>query len=129
MQNKLTGFYVKVEDHPGVIASIADVVGKQGINIDGCTGISLDGKGVIYFITNNTQETTVVLNKAGIKFETREFLEISIQDKPGELAKLTKSLADVKININALFISLRKTIVIAVDKTDQAAKILQKFKA
>lgn len=126
MANKVTGFCVKAEDRPGIVANLATILGKQDINIDGCTAISFNGKGVICFITNNPQTTTTALNKAGIKHETRELLEISVQDKPSELAKITQSLADANININALFISLRKTVVIEVDKIAEATKILKK---
>ena len=126
MAKKLTGFCVSVEDHPGVVASIAGTLGKQGINIDGCTAVSFDGTGVVYFVTNNTEATTTALNKAGIKYTTKEFFEVSVQDKPDELTKITKPLADAKINITALFITTRKSVVIEVDQTAKATTILQK---
>lgn len=129
MTKKVVGFYFKVEDRPGVFASLADIPGKQGINIDGCAGITLDSKGGICLVANNPQKATEAFNKAGVKYETKELLEFNLQDKPGELAKIAHALADAKVNINALFTTSRKTVVIAVDKTSEALTVLQKFSA
>lgn len=126
MVKKLNGFCFKAEDRPGVIASLADIISKAGINIDACAAISFNGKGVIYFTTNNPQAATDALNKAGTKFETHELLEINVQDKPGELAKISHSLSEAKINIHAMFMTMRKTIILEVDQIEQAIKILQK---
>lgn len=127
MAKKVVGFCIKVEDRPGTLDAIADLMGKQGINIDGCSGISSGGKGIVYLIANNPQKATEILNKAGVKYEIRELLEVNVQDKPGELAKVTQALAEAKVNITALFITMQKAVVIDVDQIAQAVKALQKI--
>ena len=52
MANTLTEFVFKIEDRPGSLATITEILGKAGINIDACVGFRSDGKGVsISFLT------------------------------------------------------------------------------
>lgn len=126
MAKSVLEFCFKVEDRPGILASIAEVFAKEGININGCTAIKCDNKGMICLITNNSQGAASALKKAGIKHETHELFEVSIQDKPGELARLTKALADEKVNVTVAYITMRKTIVLGVDNVAAATKVFQK---
>ena len=103
------------------------MIAKEGINIEGVAGAVSEGKGYIHFNTNNPQATTSVLKKAGIKFETHEQIEIKVQDKPGELARVLHAFADANVNINGQYITLKQTLIFAVDNVPAAQKALQKF--
>ncbi len=129
MVKKLVGFSFKVDDRPGALASALEIIGKDGFNIEACAAISSEGKGAVCLVTNNPQKTTEAFNKAGIKYELKELIEINVPDKPGELAKITHALGEAKVNISFLFITMRKTVAIAVDNTSEAVTTLQKFSA
>ena len=123
----LSEFSFKIEDHPGALASATEILGKAGINIDGCVAIRCEGKGIVHVVTNNSQLTASALKAANIKYETQDVLEVKLNDKPGEIAKLARSFGDAKINITTLYITMRQTIVLGFDDVDGAKKVLQKL--
>lgn len=127
MAKTVQDFSFIVEDRPGALADVAALIAKEGINLDGCMGIRSQGKGVIHVHTDNPQATAKVLQSAGIKFEKRELFEIAIQDKPGELAKLSRALADAGVNLTLFYITMKKTVVLDVDNASAAKQVFQKL--
>lgn len=127
MFNKITVFSIKVENKPGAFAKITDVLANEGINIEGAITTSFEGKGHVLLNTNNPQATTTALKNAGIKYETQEFFEIKIQDKPGELNRVLTALKDANVNVTAEYITEKQTIVFGVDNFAAAQKALHQF--
>jgi len=127
MATNVSEFVIKVEDRPGSLALLTEVIGKAGVNINAIAGLKSEGKGIIQLTVDRNKETVQALQSANFKYETRELFEVKLQDKPGQLAKLTRSLADAGINVTCLYITIKQTIVFGVDNNAQAAKILQKL--
>ncbi len=127
MATKISAFSFEVENKPGSFAAIAEVIAKENVNIEGCTGTVCEGKGFILINTNNSQTAASALKKAGFKYETQELLEIKVQDKPGELAKILRALADAGVNITSQYLTMKQTVVFAVDNILSATKALQKL--
>jgi hypothetical protein len=67
-----------------------------------------------------------------MEFTEREVLVISLPDRPGELAKVTKKLARAGINIESLFLLGSRVqaeeVAIGVDKLDKAQELLSKYR-
>jgi hypothetical protein len=123
-------FEVSILDKPGEVARLAEVLAKNAVNI---RGISTDiGKSlpVIHVITDDEASARRVLKASGFDFVERDVLVISMSDKPGELAKITKKLAKAGINIESMFILGPKTsevqVAVGVDQRDRAQNMLMK---
>ena len=127
MAKTVLDYSFNVENHPGALASLAELIAAEGINLDGCFGAASADKGVVHIHTNNPQATSQLLNGAGIKFETRELFELDVQDKPGELAKLARSLADAKVNITLFYITMKPSLVLGVDNVSAAKQVFQRL--
>lgn len=117
-------------DKPGEVARLAEVLAKNAVNI---RGISTDiGKilPVIHVITDDEASARRVLKASGFDFVERDVLVISMSDKPGELAKITKKLAKAGINIESMFILGPKAsevqVAVGVDQRDRAQNMLMK---
>jgi len=65
-----------------------------------------------------------------MEYMEKDVLVISMSDKPGELAKVTKKLAKAGINVNSLFILGGKVsevqVAVGVDERDRAQNLLLK---
>jgi hypothetical protein len=127
----LKQFEVYVQNRPGEVARIAEVLAKNSVNI---RGISIDmapSKPIIRVITDDENSAKSALKSASLEFTEREVLVVSLSDRPGELAKVTKKLARAGINIESLFILGSKTnseeVALGVDKLDKAQELLSKF--
>jgi hypothetical protein len=123
-------FNVYVQNKPGEVARLAEALAKNAVNI---RGISTDLGGecpMIHVITDDEASARRVLGSNGMEFEEKEVLIISMSDKPGELAKLTRKLARAGINVDSLYILASKTndvqVAIGVDQRDKAQEMLFK---
>jgi len=120
-----------VENRPGALADVCEILGRNSINIRAISAESLGEGGIIRLITEDTESTKRALENAWYKFVASEVLPIKLTDRPGELAKVARKLANAKINVECVYILSREkgTIEIAlkVDKPEEARKTLKPY--
>lgn len=115
-------FVVRLDNHPGALAALTDVLGDAGINIEAMSAWGANGNGVVRLITDNETTTRHVLAEAGLVNTEHRVLTAQVTDEPGSLASVTRSLGEAGINIDALYV-LRSSsdgieLAIAVDDPD-----------
>ena len=124
----LKQFDVQVQDKPGEVARIAEILAKKAVNIRGIATDLGKGEPVIHVITDDDASTRAALTGANIAFTEKEIIVMAVLDKPGELQKMTKKLARAGVNIESLFILGAKTpieeLAFSVDKMDKAKDVL-----
>ena len=120
---RATEFTLTLEDKPGTLADVAEALGKAGVNIDGFTGTTAGGKGVVSLVTNNPNGTGQALDAAGFKHTTREVLIVKLEDKPGALGTFTRALASAGVNLSVGYITMGGRVVFGVSDMDAAEKV------
>lgn len=110
---------------PGGLASITEVLGKAGINIDGGAGVRIGGKGLVTVVTSKSEEAKRVLKAAKIDYEEEEVLFVCMRDKPGALAEFTKRLAEKSVNVTSFYITMTGQQVIGADNLEKAKEVAQ----
>ena len=130
---RLKQFEVFVQNRPGDVAWVAEILGKRAVNI---MGISTDlgrEEPMIRVVTNDEQSAQTAFRSAGLRYNEKEVMVVSLTDRPGELAKVTKTLARAGINIESLFILGSKSpgemIAVGVDDMAKAEELLWKYQA
>ncbi len=126
-------FEVYVQNKPGDVAWIAEVLSKNSVNI---RGISTDlgaTRPMIRVVTDDEASARSALKAAKLEFTEREIEVIGLADRPGELAKVAKTLSKSGINIESIYIlgnsgRAVEEIALGVDNVTRAREILQKFK-
>ncbi len=120
-------FDIILEDKPGELAKLASVLNP--INIRNMTAITHEGEGFARIITMDESATCSILTKHNYNFIEEDIIIVSLQDRPGELAKLAHMLGESRINIEALYLIDRGLFGLLVGKRDmsQAKKVLRKF--
>jgi len=123
-------FEVFVQDKPGEVARLAEILAKSAVNIRGISTDLGGVKPVIHVITDDEASARKVLSSNGLEFSEREILVISMSDKPGELAKITRKLARAGVNVESMFILGQKVsevqLAVGVDQRERAQDLLQK---
>jgi hypothetical protein len=121
-------FDVYVQDRPGEVFRVAEALARNAVNI---RGISTDigaGKPKVHIITDDDSSARSALRNAQLEFEEYDVIVVSMADRPGELAKLTKKLARGGVNINSLFLLGAKTsieeVALTVDRIGDAKRLL-----
>jgi len=97
-------FVVRLDNHPGALAALTDVLGDAGINIEAMSAWGANGNGVVRLITDNETITRHVLAEAGLVNTEHRVLTAHVTDEPGTLARVTRQLGDAGVNIEALYV-------------------------
>jgi hypothetical protein len=123
----LKQFDVVVHDKPGEVAHISEALAKGAVNIRGIATERGPNSPMLHIITDDEASSRKALTNAGFQFQEKEIFVVRLQNKPGELAKITKRLARGGVNIDSLFIlvgnSEQTEIAIGVDKPAEAQKL------
>lgn len=100
----MTEFIVDMENQPGRLAALAEALAAFEVNIEALTAYGHNGEGTVRLITSDAPTTRRVLDEAALNFEEHTVLAVQLPHRPGELARLTRLLADAGVNIDALYV-------------------------
>ena len=121
---------VLLENKPGTLAELGEVLGKENINIEGLSGALYEDQeeGIVHILVEESGKAYNVLERAGFKIkEQREVLVIEIKDivkQPGSGGKLFGRLAQENINIDLIYLAENNRLIIGVDDLKKARDIL-----
>ena len=117
---------VTLEDRPGTLADMGEALGKAGVNIEGVCGFPSQGKGIIHFLVDDAAAARRVLEAAKIHVnDERDVLVLDIADRPGELGRICRKIANAGVNINLSYLASNTRLVLGVDNLDKARSVAQ----
>ncbi len=121
---------LKIKNEKGELNRICETLGKKGINIITMLGGGVDNKGFVHLITEDERSAVKAFELEGYSPETSEVLTVKIQDKPGELAKITRKFAHYGVNVNWVYLITRErgevTLGFQVDDLKKAKEVIEK---
>src|SRR5215213_9356036 len=95
---------VEIDDRRGVLAEIGELLGARGVNIETLSAYAYNGRGVLNLVADDGDEAAEVLTSNGYKIaETRPVLQATLEDRPGELGRYCRKLAEAGIDISAAY--------------------------
>ncbi len=120
-------FSVKLANKSGELARVTEVLQKEGVNI---RSISTEPKAeVVRLVTSDPEKTRKGLSQSNMQFSERNLLVAKLEDRPGELARISSALAKEGINIDAAYMldknSTHVHVALAVSDEDKARNILK----
>jgi len=122
---------IVADDKVGLLADISYILGKSKINIDSLTVDVVASKAVIVLTLADSDKARAVLEASGYKVTEANMVVIRLPDQPGELSKVTSTLAKQGINIeNVLTLSRdgKDTVLaLSVDKPKKAHEMLKQY--
>ncbi len=119
-----TDLGVTVEDRPGGLADVGEVLGGAGINIEGVCGLGLGDRGVIHVLVEDAAAARAALEGAGLTVDSES--EALVRDlssdvnTPGTMGRIARSVADAGVNIRALYLATDNRAVAVTDDNDKA---------
>ena len=124
-----TDLTVILKDEPGQLAQLGEATGAAGANIQGLAAFTGDGHGVIHLLFDDSDVTRAreAIGGTGMGIaDEREVLVVDIRDAPGTLGELSRSLAEVNVNIDFAYTTFGGVrIVIATDDLANARRALR----
>ena len=125
----MTEFVVAMENRPGRLASLTEALAGAGVNIEALTAYGYDGEATVRLIVSDQTATERILDEAGLHYEERTVLTAHLPHRPGELARLTRKLADAGVNIDAIYVLKTSAdgieLALSVDQPESAVPQLE----
>lgn len=119
------------DDRPGVLARIGKALGDAGINIEGVSAFTGEGKGIVHLLVDEPERAIETLADAGFEVKAMRRVVVSeVEDRPGALGELCQKLADAGVNIEQAYIATPgggrtpTRVVFVVNDPDRAKQVL-----
>lgn len=117
-----------IEDRPGVMADIADLLARQQINIQKIEGEMVDRSAVLELVVDRPDDALRLLHQQGLQAVSDELITIRIADQPGALARVTRELKDARLSLRGISTLQRQDgycfVALSTDNDAAARKLL-----
>lgn len=97
-------FDVFVQDKPGELAKVCELLGNNGVNIRGIASERNNAKPLIRIVTDDEATAKSALGRSGIGYDLKDVISVRLTDKPGELGKIARKLARAMVNVDSIYI-------------------------
>jgi len=125
----LKQFDVYVQNKPGELAKICEMLGSQGVNIKAIASERAANRPMIKIVTDDETTTKSALARTGIVYDMRDVIAVKMPDRPGELGKVARKLARAMVNVDSIYILSKENgmteIAFTVDNVKKAEGILK----
>lgn len=113
------------DDEPGVLARLGEAAGEAGLNIEAISAFTGEGKGIVHVLVDDAERALEVFTAAGFDVKAARRVAVAdIPDRPGELGRVCRRLADAGVNIEQAYLAAGPRLVIACDDVDTAKEAL-----
>jgi hypothetical protein len=118
-----TDLTVVLEDRPGELGRLGGATGEAGVNILGMCAFTGEGRGVVHILVDDPSDAREALEGAGMGIaDEREALVIDVEDKPGSLGEVGRSLSDAGVNVELAYTTFGGVKVVLVGDDLDAAR-------
>lgn len=120
---------VILKNKPGLLADMGEILGKNGINMEGLCGIPIKDEAVVHILVEEETTARYVLESEGFQVHAvREVLVIDIGHivgRPGTGGKLARKIGNAGVNIDLIYFAENNRIVIGVDDLERARNAIK----
>lgn len=122
---KVTQLTVFLENRSGRLAEVADLLGREGINIRGFSTTEAAEYGIVRLILTEPERARELLHAAGFTTHFSQVICVRVPDSPGGLAEVLDGLASAGASIDYLYSISFQNICFAVRDIDRAIELLK----
>ena len=121
-----TDLRIEADNRVGQLATLAEELGKVGVNIDGFCATVADGRGVLHVLVEGAAAARQAVAGAGYSIAVeREALVIdNVEDRPGYLGEIARRLADSDVNIEVAYLATNTRVALVVPDVATARQAL-----
>ena len=129
----VTQLAVFIENKPGTLAAVCDVLAKEGINIWGLATSDTTDHNVVRLVLDDPDRALEVFEERCTLVVESEVLMVENRNQPGALSKIAKALAKKKINIEYAYLAshpgdVRGLLILRVSNPKSALSALKALK-
>lgn len=117
------------ENKPGRLAKIADVLGKEQINIRAFTIAESGDFGIVRLVVDHPDEAHTILKKEGFTVSETDVIAVEINDVPGSMKEVAELFAEGEINIDYAYAFIgrnqKAVLIVRVSDLESALSFLE----
>ncbi len=122
---------VFIENKPGGLAPIIEVLGKNNIDISALSLADTSEYGILRLIVNKPDLAVSVLRETGVVVKLTDVLAVAMDDTPGGLSKILEIFVKSDINVDYMYafvgsVTNKALMVVKVSDAELAAAALDK---
>jgi hypothetical protein len=113
-----TDLRIVLPNRPGTTVGACEVLGIEGINIEGVAGDLRPGEmwGYIHLLVEDARAARAALEEAGFDVSGEHEVDVfEIQNRPGALAELIRRYSDAGENIEVLYMAGGSKVVVGTE--------------
>jgi hypothetical protein len=115
-----------LDDQPGALAQIGEVLGRAGVNIEGlCAVTSGGGQAEVHVLVEDLEAALPALARSGLAVSSeQEVVVVALEDRPGALGAVSRQLGEAGVNITLTYLATHTRLVLAADNLAAARAAL-----
>ena len=126
----VTQISVSLENVPGALMNISEILGREGVNIRAISVADTSDISTVRFVVDDPAKAINILKGNGYARRETQVRAVETPDHPGGLIAVLKPLRSSGINVHYLYphlgrISNNAIVILGVDNTEEAQKVLQ----
>lgn len=125
----LKQFSIFMPNRPGALAAMTRLFADQGVNLIGIASEISNDSGLVRVAVPEGTDISGILTQAGFASVETSLVSLEIEDRPGELSRITKALADSHVNITTIYgtsVGEKRTrILISAENTSKVKAVLE----
>ena len=127
--NKVKQIDLFLENKPGSLSTVSDLLGSNGINIIAFYVATQRDEGKLHFVANDPEKAMNVLKTAGYGFEVQDVIACVTPHHPGGLNAVLKPLKEANINVDYIYPCISTgditVLILGLAPIDDALKIME----
>jgi hypothetical protein len=103
---------IDIENNPGALADVAAAISDAGVNIAAATCIGSGQRAELHILVKHAEAArhSLGISHVGVSRE-REVVVVDVEDRPGVLADLTRTVARAGIDLDLVYVATRNRVV------------------
>jgi hypothetical protein len=118
---------IYLDDRPGELARLGEVLGKAGVNIEGFCALTGDGSTAeVHVVVEDAAPAFTALQAAEIEVVTeQEVVIVEVDDRPGALGDMSRRLGAEDVNVTIAYLATQTRLVFGADDLAKARAALE----
>jgi hypothetical protein len=111
---------IDIENTPGALARVAAAISDAGVNLAAATCVGSGERAELHILVPHAEAAkhALAISHVAVSRE-REVVVVDVEDRPGALADLTRTIAQAGVNLDLVYVATRNRVVFGA--TDLAA--------
>lgn len=110
---------IEVVDEPGALGKVAAAISDAGVNMAAATCMGPGAKAEIHILVPHAEAVKHALGISHLAVtREREVVVVDIEDRPGELADLTRKISGAGVDLDLLYLATQNRVVFGAQDID-----------